>query len=415
MKRLSLITAFICLIGLGVEAQFGKPNSNKTKADSVWSTRPVPFVGSEYKLPESYTPEEFILYKESKIKSNINKEMYARLLREWGIEFWKRFPEDRRKFQLFSFYEPAYFANLREGATAEFEGRFVVPLDTVAKNEWKRLSPEYFNEYTAAIGDSGNYYSLSRLALIPWNVGKWRNSANEKFDYEGHLKEVIVHLKRYPEDLSKRSKQGVLSITECLLINERRDYGLDEQDMEKYIGLLKATDFSSFHEIAIQLECTLKLEQEPLQLKAKLITGEKFDLKQFRGRLVLVDFWHPTCGGCVAMMPEIKLVYDKYKTKGFEVLSASLFYNRKDEFKSIQNIYDKIGADWPLVLLGGNKGESGRRLFEQYGWNGVPQVLLLDEEGKLIHFNSELRIKGGLESFVKQHFDRKSTENKSGR
>lgn len=411
MKTLILITAFFCLIGLGVKAQKDSVEKRKTAADLYWETMPKNFQISSYKLPENYTRQEFLLYKESQIKGNVKREMFSRLLREWGIEFWKKFPNDPRRFIWLGstcIYQPAYFANLREGALAEFEGRFVIPLDTIVRNEWKNLFAQYAKEA------NGNGQAISyALELSPDYNKKWRNSVTEKFDYKDHLNQVIAYI-NYKKTQKKTIQER--SIDQWLAIRERRDFGLDEQDIRNYINLLKSAGVSEFYKVAQNMEVLLKLEQTPLQLKANSITGEKVDLKQFRGKLVLVDFWHPSCSGCIGMMPEMKMVYDKYKGKGFEVLSASLFYSQyKDELTRVKKVYDKIGADWPLVLLGGNKGEQGRLLFEQYGWYGVPQVLLMDEEGKLIQFNSELRIKGGLERVVKQHFERKAIKNKSGK
>jgi thiol-disulfide isomerase/thioredoxin len=406
------------LFFLNSNAQQVQSKTEKTKsADGYWDTKPESFEISTYRLPDNNTPRELLLYKESQIKQNINREMYSRLLREWGVEFWRRFPEDSRRFEWLGstlIYEPAYFANLRQGAIAKLEGgNFVVPLDTDAKNEWKILISKYLTEAM----DSNRYLGSYHLELSPGDSHRWRNYVNEKFDYNGHLNQVIayVNYKRKRKEAMQSS-----SIERWLAIREREDFGLNEQDIQKYISLLKATGFSEFQKVAQNMEALLKLEHHPLQLKANSINGEKVDLKQFKGKLVLVDFWHPSCSGCIAMMPEIKGVYDKYKSKGFEVLSVCIRYDYKSEklkneeieLTAIKKIYEKIDADWPSVLI---DGRQGKVLFEKYGWQGVPQVLLLDEEGKLIHFNSELRIKGGLERLVKQHFDRKSTDNNSGK
>jgi len=417
MKTLTFITAFICLTLLGVRAQQDTVNKKKTEADIYWDTMPKSFQISTYKLPDNYTLQEFLLYKESRIKAYINGEMYSRLLREWGIQFWKRFPEDPRKFEWLNstlLYQPTYFNNLREGAIAKMEkDQFVVALDTIAKNEWKTIADQYIRE----IMDSSRYLGAYHLELSPDDRHKWRNAERDKFDYKDHLRKVIAYI-----EYERKRKEPVQekSYNQWLNIYERKDFGLDDKDIRSYISLLRDPDFPEFDRVAQNMENFLKLELEPLQLKANTIKGEKIELKQLKGKMVLVDFWGKGCSSCIALMPEMKVVYEKYKDKGFEVLSACVRYDykinkqraEKAELEVIKKISDKIGADWPLVLL---NGEQARMLFEKYGWQGVPQVLLLDEEGKLIHFNGELRVKGGLEKLIKQHFDRKSIENKSGK
>jgi thiol-disulfide isomerase/thioredoxin len=416
MKTLTLITAFIFLIGFGVKAQKDSVEKMKSAADIFWETKPKSPEISTYRLPENYTPQEFLIYKESKIKANINNEMYSRLLREWGIEFWKRFPNDPRRFAWLGstlIFQPAFFSDVREGALAEFEGRFVAPLDTVAKTEWKNL----FDQYRKEAIENGQ--DIGPLGLLLRDDKKWRSSVTGKFDFEGHLNQVINYVKRFPEELTREYKKGYAAINDLLLINERKDFGLDEQDIRNYIGLLNATEFFEFHKVAEKMELLLKLEQDPLQLKAKTIGGEEIDLKQFKGKLILVDFWHPYCSSCIGLMPEMKSVYEKYKSKGFEVLSVCKRYDyyiktgaEALELTAIKRVYEKINASWPSVLL---EPQQGKLLFAKYGWSGVPQVLLLNEEGRLIQFNSELIIPGGLERLVKLHFDRKSKENQSGR
>lgn len=411
MKTLTLITALVLLIGFDVKAQ---SEAIKIKADSMWATRPIRFDVSEYSLPRNYTSDEYLLYEESQIKANINREMYCRLLREWGIEFWRQFPNDPRRIDWLMMTcnagQPKYFANIREGAIAQIQNRYVVDLDTIAKNHWNKLINRYlkdlyslntFNEYTKL--------KIERIIRDQLTNGlfdkKWRNSEDEKFDYEEYISDVLLYNKKYGSNETISNMLGVL-------YRDREDFGLDDLDVTRYIGLLKATGVAEFHKAAIQMESLMKLQNMPFQFNAVANNGKQINLKQYKGMLVLIDFWSLGCTICIEKMPEIKDVYDSYKDKGFQVISVCLSGQISRDKEKILQTHQKIGADWPLTILNWQSGGMGREIFETYGWVGVPQLLLLDEEGKLIQYQGKmLTSKGSLEKLVEQHLVKKSLKN----
>jgi thiol-disulfide isomerase/thioredoxin len=108
--------------------------------------------------------------------------------------------------------------------------------------------------------------------------------------------------------------------------------------------------------------------------------GKKLKLSDLRGRIVLIDFWASWCGPCRRENPNVVQAYQKYKDKGFEVLSVSLDTDR-------QRWLDAIKADnmtWLHVSdLKGWQAAAGKL----YGVSGIPFTVLLDKQGKIIGKN----------------------------
>src|SRR5687768_4112778 len=67
-----------------------------------------------------------------------------------------------------------------------------------------------------------------------------------------------------------------------------------------------------------------QVDYEAPNFKLKDPSGKEVELKQFRGKPVLLNFWATWCVPCREEMPELELLYREHKTKGLVVLAVSL-------------------------------------------------------------------------------------------
>lgn len=96
-----------------------------------------------------------------------------------------------------------------------------------------------------------------------------------------------------------------------------------------------------------------------------------------KGNYVLVDFWASWCGPCRQEMPNVVENYEKYHSKGFEIVGVS-FDNKAEAWKKA--IAD-IGMKWPNISdLKGWKSAAA----PAYGVNSIPSNVLLDGTGKIV-------------------------------
>jgi peroxiredoxin len=110
--------------------------------------------------------------------------------------------------------------------------------------------------------------------------------------------------------------------------------------------------------------------------------GTTVALSSMRGKYVLIDFWASWCGPCRNENPNVVRMYNKFKDKGFDILSVSLDQPGKREawVRAIRN----DGLTWHHVSdLKFWQSEAAQR----YGVNAIPATFLVDKTGKIIAKN----------------------------
>ena len=129
-------------------------------------------------------------------------------------------------------------------------------------------------------------------------------------------------------------------------------------------------------------------------IAGQLMNGETFDLKDLKGKYVLVDFWGSWCGPCMVEMPGIKMLNEKYKkaqfsnAEGLTVLSVAI---EKDE-KRWRRAVDRIGMPWKYHMadLTTNFKFINSPIAAEFGVKQVPSKFLLDENGIIIGVNQSI-------------------------
>jgi peroxiredoxin len=120
------------------------------------------------------------------------------------------------------------------------------------------------------------------------------------------------------------------------------------------------------------------------------VSGSPIKLSDYRGRVVLLDFWATYCGGCKVEIPWYKEFADKYKRNGLAVIGVSL---DEDGWKVLKPFLAKNPINYPIVL-------GGENLVKQYGVESMPTTLLIDRDGTIAASHAGMVDKGKFEAEI---------------
>jgi thiol-disulfide isomerase/thioredoxin len=114
----------------------------------------------------------------------------------------------------------------------------------------------------------------------------------------------------------------------------------------------------------------------------KDLAGNPLSIANYKGKVVLIDFWATWCGPCRAEIPNVVAVYDKHHKKGFEIIGISL--DKEQDKAKLESFIKEKNMPWPQYFDG---QFWSNKLSTRYGVNSIPATYLLDGEGKIIGKN----------------------------
>jgi peroxiredoxin len=109
------------------------------------------------------------------------------------------------------------------------------------------------------------------------------------------------------------------------------------------------------------------------------LEGKKHRLRDYRGKVVLLDFWGTWCPACVAHATELAKAYKELQAKGLEILGV----HAGGDVKEVQEFTSRYDMTWPQTLETGEDRQD-RPLRTLYRVFGAPVYFLLDKKGQIV-------------------------------
>ncbi len=107
-----------------------------------------------------------------------------------------------------------------------------------------------------------------------------------------------------------------------------------------------------------------------------LIDGGTFNLRNYKGQMVLIVFWRLGCPPCRKEMPVLQHIFEKYKAHGIMVVG----FNHVDNEGLVREYLEKNGISYPNIL---DPSPHAKKIYDSFRTNIVPLNCLIDLEGNL--------------------------------
>jgi peroxiredoxin len=107
------------------------------------------------------------------------------------------------------------------------------------------------------------------------------------------------------------------------------------------------------------------------EIGGESMSGVPVRLSDYKGKVVLVDFWATWCNPCLKMIPHERELHRQYDTRPFVILGVS-----KDESRAaLKSFVDREKIPWPNILDGGGS------ISKEWRVSSLPTIFLIDHNG----------------------------------
>jgi len=105
----------------------------------------------------------------------------------------------------------------------------------------------------------------------------------------------------------------------------------------------------------------------------KSSTGENLRLSEYRGNVVMINFWATWCGPCRQEMPLLDELYTRYERVGFSLLGVNI----DDDSRRAMQMIEDLGVSFPVLF------DARKEVSKLYEVEAMPVTVLVDREGNV--------------------------------
>ena len=109
----------------------------------------------------------------------------------------------------------------------------------------------------------------------------------------------------------------------------------------------------------------------------KSSTGENLRLSEYRGDVVMINFWATWCGPCRQEMPLLDELYGRDQRVGFSLLGVNI----DDDSRRAMAMVKELGVRFPVLF------DEEKKVSKLYEVEAMPLTILLDREGTVRHIH----------------------------
>lgn len=194
----------------------------------------------------------------------------------------------------------------------------------------------------------------------------WKNIWINKVDYS-------IHRMNFSADMQGENQYNQWNLSNIVFDKISID------DLKSRFSQLQDYQRSDYKEKPMQDIEPLKNEASIPNLAGNLYPDNTpVNLDDYKGHLVLLDFWYMDCFPCIKAIPHLNELHHKYKDKGLKVVGLNPINNNEKDLKRFPNFLEKNIIDYPIMFV--ERDDSKKMKVFIY-----PTLYLVDKNGKVLH------------------------------
>jgi thiol-disulfide isomerase/thioredoxin len=134
---------------------------------------------------------------------------------------------------------------------------------------------------------------------------------------------------------------------------------------------------------ATRLSANEKAMNEAFDVPLAKLDGTSLKISDFKGKVVVLDFWATYCGPCVKLVPQLAKLNDRYRDQGLEIIG--LTSDEKSDQKLVEDFIKKSGLNYTVAY--GNRWVSNAFLKgseDETGRPPIPQLYIISRDGRVV-------------------------------
>ena len=139
---------------------------------------------------------------------------------------------------------------------------------------------------------------------------------------------------------------------------------------------------------AQEKETLVKVGDNVPEFVVEMFDGQKIDIKDLKGKIVLINFWATWCPPCQEELKRVqKEIVDRFKGKDFVFLAIS----REETRQQVKKFRERNGYTFPMGL------DPERKIYSKFATATIPRNFIIDKKGKIV----EIEVGYTKEAFAK--------------